>query len=338
MNDLIQMGFDYTALPVDVSSSLQLRADRFVAVRNRAIYEMGKELYEAQQELAQHKIGCFQAWVESLGVSYQTGYDLISVYQNAGSDIIKLFDNKKLNQTVTVMLSRPSTPDSVKQKAIEKAESGEKVTVADVKDWKAELETERQARLTAEQRSKEWNEQYIKERDEKRAAEQKVLTLESQPKPEPEVIEKEVVPADYESAKQQAATLQAQTETLQKQLATLQKQQDKIINDQVKTKLQGYQDELNKLESDKQVIEDIVARKKAYLDSLSSEVKRIETHQDVINGVRLELIGLAAFLNDMEPMNDPATIRKWLALADMHQEAVNAIRMVFGKPSLELAA
>ena len=115
MNDLTQIGFDYAALPVDVSSSLQLRADRFVAVRNRAIYEMGKELYEAQQELAQHKIGCFQAWVESLGVSYQTGYDLISVYQHAGSDIIKLFDNKKLNQTVTVMLSRPSISNSYLQ-------------------------------------------------------------------------------------------------------------------------------------------------------------------------------------------------------------------------------
>jgi len=65
---------------------------------------------------------------------------------------------------------------------------------------------------------------------------------------------------------------------------------------------------------------------------LSSEVKRIETHQEVINGARLELIGLAAFLNDMEPMSDPDTIRKWMALADMHEEAMKAIRMVFDSP------
>ncbi len=167
MNDLTQTGFDYAALPVDLAISLKLHEDRFIAVRNRATYEMGKEIYEAQQELANHKNGCFQSWVEHLGISYQTGYDLITIYQNAGTDIIKLFDNKKLSQTVAVMLLR--SPDSVVQQAIEKAESGEKVTVADVKDWKSELEAERQARLVAEQRSKEWNERYIKERDEKRA-------------------------------------------------------------------------------------------------------------------------------------------------------------------------
>ena len=103
---------------------------------------------EAQQELANHKNGCFQSWVEHLGISYQTGYDLITIYQNAGTDIIKLFDNKKLNQTVAVMLLR--SPELVIDKAVAKAESGEKVTVADVKNWKAELETERQARAAAE--------------------------------------------------------------------------------------------------------------------------------------------------------------------------------------------
>ena len=197
----------------------------------------------------------------------------------------------------------------------------------------AKAEAERQARLVAEQRSKEWNEQYIKERDEKRAAEQKALALESQTNKEPEVVIKEVekIPEDYESAKRQVSELQEQTEALQKQLADLKKQQDKIINDQVKSKLQGYQSELDKLEADKKAIEEIVDRKKAYLDSLSSEVKRIETHQSVINGVRLELISLAAFLNDIDAISDKDTISKWLALANMCDEAHKAIYMVFGQ-------
>lgn len=176
------------------------------------------------------------------------------------------------------------------------------------------------------QRNQEWAEQATGQR-------QKIRELESQID-----LLKEVIPADYESAKRQASELQVQTEALQKQLESLQKQQSKLVNDQVKAKLQGYQEELNKLEEDKRVIEDIVARKKVYLDSLDNEVKRIETHQDVINGVRLELISLAAFLNDMEPMNDPATVRKWLALAGMCREATGAIDLVFGKPGLELAA
>ena len=39
--------------------------------------------------------------------------------------------------TILYALAAPSTPNSVVEKAIAQAESGEKVTVADVKDWKA---------------------------------------------------------------------------------------------------------------------------------------------------------------------------------------------------------
>lgn len=69
---------------------------------------------------------------------------------------------------------------------------------------------------------------------------------------------------------------------------------------------------------------------------LGSDVKRIETHRGVIDGSRLELISLAAFLNDLDPMSDPDTLRRWLALADMHEEAAKSIRLVFGpgKPTL----
>ena len=66
-----------------------------------------------------------------------------------------------------------------------------------------------------------------------------------------------------------------------------------------------------------------------YLEALDSDVKRIETHHSVINGVRLELIGLAAFLNDLEPITDTATVKRWLALAEMHEAASQSIRLVF---------
>ena len=141
------------------------------------------------------------------------------------------------------MLSRPSTPDSVKQKAIEKAESGEKVTVADVKDWKAELEAEKQ-------RSSEWRDQWKKQRDEteqtlgrlsialqeKSELQFKLRALENQPAPKPQVVEK--APDDYEEFKCKAVEFQQQTDALQQQLATLQKQQARLVNDQVKAKLQ----------------------------------------------------------------------------------------------------
>lgn len=326
MNDMIQTGFDYTALPVDLAISLKLHEDRFIAVRNRATYEMGKEIYEAQQELANNKNGCFQAWVEHLGISYQTGYDLITIYQNAGSDIIKLFDNKKLSQTVAVMLLR--APESVAEKAIEKAESGEKVTVADVKDWKAELEAERKAREDAERRSVEWREQDKANRKKIEALELDLLTVKSQPAPKPEV--KEVIPADYETAKAEAARLQTE-------LANLKKEQDRLVNAQLKAKLNERARELEEMERRKTLLEEQVARMTAYMASLDSEADRIEVHRSVIEKSRLSLIDLAAFLGDSDPISDAETLKRWRALAAMLGDAIAAIHHFAGGASPALA-
>ena len=121
---------------------------------------------------------------------------------------------------------------------------------------------------------------------------------------------------------------------LEMDLAIAKADKSKQVDDQVRTKLRGYQDEVDQLEAKKQTIEEIVDRKKAYLDSLSSEVKRIEVHQSTINGVRLELIGLAAFLSDLDPIKDQDTIKKWLALGLMLGEAQAAIESLFSmKPA-----
>jgi hypothetical protein len=330
MNDLIQSGFDYTTLPTDVATKAQIAASNIKLRLKRTvedIIEIGRELTAIKPSLE----GVFDAWFErETGLERTMAYKFMQVNEKFGT----LNNSTSFSPTVIYLLSAPSTPESVIDKAVEKAESGEKVTVADVKDWKAELEAERQARLTAEQRAREFGQESNERRKKIRELETQVDLLKAAEKPEPEIQVVEKIPADYESAKQQAAELQAQTEALQKQLDSLKSQQTKLVNDQVKAKLQGYQAELDKMEADKRAIEDIVARKKAYLDSLSSEVKRIETHQEVINGARLELISLAAFLNDLDPIEDPDTIKKWLALADMHEEAMNAIRMVFGNRRL----
>lgn len=192
--------------------------------------------------------------------------------------------------------------------------------VAKMQALESELEAEKR-------RSVEWREQALARAKEKQDLELKfsasaneLHNLKCQPKPEPVV--KEIPPADYESIKEKAAKAE-------QELAKLKKEQAKLVNEQVKTKLQGYQDEVNEMEKKKKSIEDIVARKQAYLDSLSSEVKRIETHREVINGTRLELIGLAGFLSDLEPMTDADTVKRWQALAGMLDDASRSIRMVF---------
>jgi outer membrane murein-binding lipoprotein Lpp len=328
MSALTQTGFDYAALPIDAALTARAAAERIKLRLKRTvedIIEIGRELTAAKEQLPH---GQFLPWIAAeFEMSQQTANNFTAVYERFGNGKLPIISN--LRPTILYALSAPSTPAEVIDRAVEKADAGEKVTVADVKDWKKELETERKARELAQARADEFRQESNERRIKIRELESQVDFLQSQPPPAPEVVEK--IPDDYEAIKRQAA------EAAQ-QLDALKKQQDKIVNDQVKAKLQGYQSELNKLEADKKAIEDIVARKKAYLDSLSGEVKRIETHQAVINGDRLELINLAAFLNDMDPMNDPDTVRKWLALADMHKEAEQAIRSVFQDSTIRRVA
>lgn len=187
--------------------------------------------------------------------------------------------------------------------------------VAKVQAIEAELETEKR-------RNQEWAAQSNQQRKHIDALERRIDLFDSEPKPEPVIKVVEKIPDDYETVKDKAAKAEQELEKLKKEQA-------KLVNEQVKVKLQGYQDEVNEMEKKKKSIEDIVARKQAYLDSLSSEVKRIEAHREVINGTRQELIGLAGFLSDIDPMTDADTVKRWQALAGMLEDACQSIRMVF---------
>lgn len=173
------------------------------------------------------------------------------------------------------------------------------------------------------QRSSEFKQESNERRKRIRELETQIGLLEKKPASSPVTVE--VPPADYEAFKARAAELAAELETVKQEQA-------RIVQSAIKAKMQDHRREVADLEQQKTMLEDKTKRMMDYLASLSSEVKRIETHREVINGCRLELINLAAFLQDMEPMTDADTIARWLALADMHEAAANSIFLVF-KPA-----
>lgn len=312
MNEMMQTGFDYAALPGEVAIKAQMAA---VSIKLRLkrtvedIIEIGRELTAIKHELPH---GQFEIWIkDEFQMNREMANNFMQVATRFGG---QMSDYLTFKPTILYALAAPSTPDSVVQQAIEKAESGEKVTVADVKDWKAELDA-------ATQRCEGFRQESNERRKTIRDLETQIDLLKAQPAPEPEKVV--VAPADYEAFKARALELA-------EELKTVKAEQTRIIQSAIKAKLQGYQGEVDALERQKAQLEDVVARKKAYLDSLDNDVKRIETHRSVIDGSRLELISLAAFLNDLDPMSDPDTLRRWLALADMHEEAAKSIRLVFG--------
>ena len=237
MSGLIQIGFDYAALPVDSADQLRtwkIEIAAFTDTVESSLVQIGLRFQKAQDELSRQGIkgDGFVAWIESeTKYSCSSAYNLINVSTRFKD---KPFPN--FGKSVLYALSAPLTPEAVIDKAVAKAESGEKVTVADVKDWKA-LEAELEAE---KRRNMEWRDQWKEKRDlaEKAlgdlaavadekgrlqlhvaALERRIDAFDKEPKPEPEKVE--VPPADYESIKDKAAKAEKELKALKKEQANL---------------------------------------------------------------------------------------------------------------------
>lgn len=191
----------------------------------------------------------------------------------------------------------------------------------------AKAEAERQSRELFERRAQESQAESNERRKKIRDLETEIDKLKEQ---SIEIKEIEKIPDDYEATKNKV-------ELLQKKLDELIKQQDKIIKDQVIAKLNERQQELNKLERDKQDLESVIARHKSNLESLSSEVRRIEAHRGVIEKQRLVLIDLASFISGVDSIEDNETRDMWLRLSRMLHDGSNAILDYLGMLTKENA-
>ena len=145
MNDMTQTGFDYAAMPVESVDRLKTWKTEIAAFTDTvesSLVQIGLRFQKAQDELNRQGVKGegFAVWVKNETVySLSNAYELINV-----ADKFKDQPLPKFGRSVLYALAAPSTPESVVEQAIAKTESGGKVTVADVKDWKAELDVSQQ--------------------------------------------------------------------------------------------------------------------------------------------------------------------------------------------------
>lgn len=252
----------------------------------------------------------------------ELGYKETRIYQLVDAAEIGLqlgYDSTIVESIPKESQLRPlkSVPEEVRKAIWEEA-------TAKAEEEHAKLTAQRVESAVKEwqQRSKDWHHQYIDERDKRRQVEFEL----SETFKRAQELE---IPADYETAKAEAARLQAE-------LANLKQEQDRLVNAQLKAKLNERARELEEMEQRKTIMEEQVERMKNYLASLEGEARRIEVHQKVIEENRLHLISLAAFLSDEEPIEDDPTRKRWRALADMLAEAMTAVRQYSGDHRPEL--
>ncbi len=171
------------------------------------------------------------------------------------------------------------------------------------------------------QRSEEWRDQYIKERNEKREAQQQIELLKSA---EPEK------PKDYEEAKQQAAKLT-------QDLASLKKKQDELIQQQVAAKLREREKEIANLDRQANEAKARLESLHKHIDSYSSIERMTRLQRDQIEKTRSTLAELAANMEGFSPIeNDKETAKLWDSLADMLRNGAVAIDYFRGRNSIAL--
>ena len=126
--------FDYTGLPAETAALAQLAAER-IKLRLRRTAEdvvlIGREL-AAQKAALPH--GQFGAWLAAeFDMAESTALRMMRVAERFG-DQIRQIDG--FAPSLLYALAAPSTPDAAVEQAIVQAETGERVTLAQVEEWK----------------------------------------------------------------------------------------------------------------------------------------------------------------------------------------------------------
>ena len=214
LGDFEPTSFDYSQLDDETSVFLKQRVRNMESIADDTRYRMGKELFQAQERLADHYKGTFVKWFKSLGLDKDNVYFWINEFKfsrnlentkqalNFGSaskslkkDVMKKNAPNEakqavLNGDITTHKEYVALEKKLKQREQELADRDE--TIA---NQQAELEDNRKAQLELNKRNSELS---------KRQSEQKVIT---------KTVTKEVPvkPDDYDEIKAKIAELKEQS-------------------------------------------------------------------------------------------------------------------------------
>lgn len=141
--------FDYSELDADTAAKLENVTAEIFNVRKEYIFTMAKKVAYAHNLLANHYGGKFGAWCESIGISRDTGNNLVRVAEIFGN--LTADEQKNLSQIKPSLLyevSKPSAPPEL----VEQVKSGDITTHKEYIALKKELEAaeEHNAVLAAE--------------------------------------------------------------------------------------------------------------------------------------------------------------------------------------------
>lgn len=127
----LKPGFDYEILNQENRFVIQQRTKELKERLQRTaqdIWEIGQKLADVRSRL---KHGQFEAWLEAeFGWSRRTAYNFIRVYEAFQEDA--KFAQSNIAPSALYILASPSTPQAIRDKFIQQAKTGTKVTHKDI--------------------------------------------------------------------------------------------------------------------------------------------------------------------------------------------------------------
>ena len=188
MNEIQEVKFDYKQLDEETASFLEQKENNMREIVGKAYTNLGKELYEAQEKLANHNKyeGIFHKWFTSIGFKKDRVYDLINRHKLLVGNSDKMDLIEELPLSLSYEIAKPSANEALKEKVLE----GEIKTLKEYKELENKLKDERKKRLMAEETVKRI-EQANKQKDEDNKKLGQLLN--EAEKRNPKVIEKEII-------------------------------------------------------------------------------------------------------------------------------------------------
>lgn len=185
----VPAAFDYSELDADTAAKLENVTAEIFNVRKEYIFAMAKKVAYAHDLLANCGNGKFGAWCESIGISRDTGNNLVRIAELFGNSTLEEQENlnKLANGNVKLLYeaARPSTPSVL----VEQVKSGDITTHKEYIKLKKELE---EAKKTEEKAKAEYEEIFAENNENSRklgeylskntALERHIKELESRPR------------------------------------------------------------------------------------------------------------------------------------------------------------
>ncbi|MEM9450394.1 MAG: DUF3102 domain-containing protein [Cyanobacteria bacterium P01_E01_bin.6] len=213
--------FDYTQLDTKTASDIKGASERInLRLRKTAedIVAIGQDLISVKERLGH---GNFLEWITAeFNMSQSTASRFMTVAEAFEG---KLPTVGNLTPTVLYELAAPSTPEPVRQQMLEKAESGEKVSVKEVQEWRQKTKELEKREKEARQRLDESNKQVKSSETRLRELANQLSKLKVEndrlASQEPEIVEQiiEKIPEEYLSLEEAIATQQTKLDELRKE-------------------------------------------------------------------------------------------------------------------------